>query len=275
MAKVEAPTRTTPDESPKAGRTPEPAATSQGSEAEERSTARPSRKRRRLLWIIPILLIVGAVAVQVALRFWYESTYFVMTDNAQITGNLVQVGSLNAGRVVSTSFDVGQEVQKNQTIATVAVPQQVGTVPLSDQPILDQTGSSNAQVQVRSPINGVVAAVLANAGATVTAGGPIYALVDPHQVWISANIDEDKVSRVQVGQAVEISSVALGRTFPGRVEAVTPASAATFSLLPAQNLSGNFNKVTQWVPVKIAVDSGDAMLPLGTSVGVRIRVKDD
>jgi multidrug resistance efflux pump len=234
----------------------------------------PSRRRRRLLWLIPILLVVGAVSVAIAARFWYESTYFIMTDNAQVTGDLIQTGSPVAGRLQEANLEVGQMVQKDQVIATVSVPQQVGAIPLTDLPLLEQTGSSNAQIPVRSPINGVVAARLANVGGTVVAGGAIYALIDPQRIWVDANIDEDKVARVRRGQGVEITSVALGKSFPGQVEAVTPASSATFSLLPAQNLSGNFNKVTQWVPVKIAVRAGDTLLPLGTSVSVRIRVED-
>jgi multidrug resistance efflux pump len=234
----------------------------------------PTRKRRRLLLLVPILAVVGALALYFGLRFWYESTYFVMTDNAQVTGDLVQVGSLNAGRIVDAHLEVGQLVARDEVIATVAVPQQVGTVPFGDTPLLDQTGSLNTQVPVRSPIDGVVAARLANVGGTVTAGQAIYALINPRQIWVNANVDEDKVERIARGEAVEIHSEALGRSFEGRVEAVTPASAATFSLLPAQNVSGNFNKVTQWVPVKVLVDSGDTVLPLGTSARVRIRVKE-
>lgn len=234
----------------------------------------PTRRRRRLLLLVPVLAIVGLLGTFFGLRFWYESSYFVMTDNAQVTGDLVQVGSLNAGRVIAAGLEVGQSVARDQVIATVGVPQQVGMVPFSDTPLLDQTGSLNTQVAVRSPIDGVVAARLANVGGTVTAGQAIYALINPRQIWVNANIDEDKVERVRRGQPVELRSEALGRSFDGRVEAVTPASAATFSLLPAQNVSGNFNKVTQWVPVKILVDSGPAVLPLGTSIAVRIRVRE-
>ncbi len=236
--------------------------------------AAPSRKRRRLLLLVPVLLVVGLIGAYVGLRFWYESTYFVMTDNAQVTGDLVPVGSLNAGRVIQASLEVGQPVHKDEVVAMVAVPQQVGAVPFSDTPLLDQTGSLNAQVPVRSPIDGVVAARMANVGATVSAGQAIYDLVNTQRIWINANIDEDKIEHIARGQAVQVTSAALGRTFDGAVEAVTPASAATFSLLPAQNVSGNFNKVTQWVPVKIMLDTGDAVLPLGTSVSVRIRIKD-
>lgn len=234
----------------------------------------PRSKRRRLLLLVPILLLVGSIGGVIGYRYWYESAYYVSTDNASVTGDLIQIGSLNAGRLVSAPLEVGQQVTRDQVVAEVAVPQQVGAVPFSDTPLLQETQSANARVGVRSPIDGVVAARLSNVGSTVTAGQAIYALVDPRRVWVNANIEEAKVNRVQPGQPVEVHADALDRSFPGRVQAVTPASAATFSLLPAQNVSGNFTKVTQYVPVKILVDSGDALLPLGTSVEVRIQVAE-
>jgi multidrug resistance efflux pump len=233
----------------------------------------PRGKRRRLLLLVPILLVVGAAGTIIGTRYWYESTHFVMTDNAQVTGDLVQVGSLNAGRIIAANVEVGRAVQRDEVIAVVAVPQQVGQVPFSDTPLLDQTGSVNSQVGVRAPFSGVVAARMGYVGGTVTAGQAIYALVDPSRIWVNANVEESKIGRVRQGQPVEVHADALGQTFPARVVAVTPASAATFSLLPSQNASGNFTKVTQYVPVKIAVDSGDTVLPLGTSVEVRIQVQ--
>jgi multidrug resistance efflux pump len=67
---------------------------------------------------------------------------------------------------------------------------------------------------------------------------------------------------------------ALGADVPGKVEAVTPATANTFSLLPASNASGNFTKVTQLVPVRISVNLGNHPLLLGANVEVKIKVAD-
>ena len=152
----------------------------------------------------------------------------------------------------------------------MSVPQQVGSVPFSSTPLLGETGTRDTQAPVRSPLSGVIAARLGSPGGTVSAGQPIYALVDPTRIWIRANIEEDKVGRVERDQEVEVHVDALHQTFSGTVEAVTPASAATFSLLPAQNTSGNFTKVTQLVPVRIAVETAGKILPLGTSVEVKI-----
>ncbi|MCC6179604.1 MAG: HlyD family secretion protein [Chloroflexi bacterium] len=237
-------------------------------------TRAPRRRRRRLLLLIPLLLIIGAVGAVVGYRYWYDTTYFVSTDNAQVAGDLVQVGSLNAGRLVATRLDIGAKVQAGQELAVVAMPQQVGSTPAGTAPRMDVINTSDTLVSVPSPLTGIVAARLAYVGGTVAAGQPIYALVDPKNVWIRANIEESVAWRLEAGQPVEVHADALGRTLPGRVDAITPASAATFSLLPSSNVSGNYTKVTQYVPVKIAVDAGDATLPLGTSVEVKIRVAE-
>ena len=97
---------------------------------------------------------------------------------------------------------------------------------------------------------------------------------DLTNVWLRAYIDETDLGRVKVGQSVDVHVDALGRSFPGRVVSITPASAATFSLIPPSNSSGNYTKVTQLVPIKVAVESGGAVLPLGTSVEVKIQVRE-
>ncbi|MCC7367189.1 MAG: HlyD family secretion protein [Chloroflexi bacterium] len=236
--------------------------------------AKTRARRKRFLLLLPILAIALCAVVVFGYRYWYQHTYFVWTENASVTGDLVQVGSLNAGRIVATRVDVGRPVQAGQEIAVVAMPQDVGSGGMGAAPRLGITGSTDTLVPVYSPLTGVVAARTGFVGGTVTAGQPIYSLVDPRQVWIRANIEEAMAWRVEVGQVAEIHVDALNRDFIGQVDAITPASAATFSLLPTNNASGNFTKVTQYVPVKIVVDTRGVMLPLGTSVEVTIRVRE-
>ncbi len=235
--------------------------------------SRPKKKGRRLLLLLPILLIIGAVSGVMGYRYWYESTYYVTTDNASITGDLIQVGSLNAGRIVATRVDVGAQIRQGQEIAVVAMPQELGGTTIGSAPRMGVTGNADTLVPVSSPLTGIVAARTGYVGGTVAAGQPIYALIDPTKVWVRANIEEASAWRVAIGQPVEVHSDALNRDLTGRVEAITPASAATFSLLPSGNVSGNFTKVTQYVPIKIVVDSTGVVLPLGTSVEVRIQVR--
>ncbi|MCC7369069.1 MAG: efflux RND transporter periplasmic adaptor subunit [Chloroflexi bacterium] len=235
---------------------------------------RSGSRRKRLLLLFPIVLVILVVGGVLGYRYWYDATYFISTDNASVTGDLVQVGSLNAGRIVTAKVDVGRTVQAGQEIAVVAMPQDIGTTAQGTGPKLGVTGTTDSLVSVYAPLTGIVAARMGYVGGTVAAGQPIYALIDPAQVWVKANVEESSAWKLALGQAVDIHVDALNRDFAGRVEAITPASAATFSLLPSNNASGNFTKVTQYVPVKIAVDAGGTVLPLGTSVEVRIHVRE-
>src|SRR5579883_460704 len=126
----QAPPRPPPERGPE----PEsqPAASAAPAPAPPPQAAPPRSKRRRLLLLVPILFIVGAIGGTIGYRYWYDSAYFVSTDNASVTGDLIQIGSLNAGRLVSAPLEVGQQVARDQVIAEVAVPQQVGAVPFSD-----------------------------------------------------------------------------------------------------------------------------------------------
>jgi multidrug resistance efflux pump len=227
----------------------------------------------RTLGLLAVLLVVGVAGTAIGYHFWYESTYFVVTDNAQVTGDLIQVGSLNAGRIVAARYEVGQPVQAGQEMAVVRIPQEV-EMPMGGTMVLEEPAAGDRLASVRAPFSGVVVARLSHVGGTVSAGQPIYAIVDPNRVWVRANIEETKLARVQPGQAVDVYMDAFGYSFEGRVMAITPASAATFSLLPSQNASGNFVKVTQLVPVKIQVNTGGQVLPLGTSATVRIKVRE-
>jgi membrane fusion protein, multidrug efflux system len=86
-------------------------------------------------------------------------------------------------------------------------------------------------------------------------------------------VDEAQINRISIGQPADVHVDTLGKTLRGTVVAITPASAATFSLLPQNNASGNYTKVTQRVPVKITVDyAGDLLFP-GTSAEVTIKVR--
>lgn len=235
----------------------------------------PPRRRgwARAIALLAVLLVVGVVGSAIGFHFWYEGTYFVVTDNAQVTGDLIQVGSLNAGRIVAARFEVGQAVQAGQEMAVIRIPQELdmamgGTI------VLEEPSAGDRLASVRAPFSGVVVARLSHVGGTVAAGQPIYSVVDPNGVWIKANIEETKLARLQAGQVVDVHVDALGHGVVGRVAAITPASAATFSLLPSQNASGNFVKVTQLVPIKIQVDPAGQILPLGTSATVRIKVRE-
>ncbi len=232
---------------------------------------KPQARARRV--ILPLLgiavLLLGGVF---GYRAWYDANHFVSTDNAQVSGTIVQVGALNAGLVLAVYADVGDNVRKGQVVARVTLPIAVSTT-AGGTPKLDFSDTANQTVDVTSPLTGVVVARLADAGSAVAAGQAIVAVVDPTRLYVIANVSETDVERIEVGQPVDVTVDSLGVTLPGRVAAITPASAGAFSLLPQQNASGNFTKVTQVVPVKIALDAATRPLLVGSSVEVSIQVQ--
>jgi len=129
---------------------------------------------------------------------------------------------------------------------------------------------------IRSPINGIVGAKNIEVGATVAPGQALLELVPQANIYITANYKETQLGNMKVGQDVDIDVDAYkGTTFHGRVESIGPASQNTFSLIPAQNATGNFVKVTQRLPVRIAIVDAPADKPLrvGMSVETSVKVK--
>ena len=233
-----------------------------------------ARRRPRILSrrvLLPVLAGVVLIAAVVGVNTYREGQLYVSTDNAQLTGQPVQVGAMNAGRVEAIMPTIGASVHKGDVVAQVALPSQVG-VGQAGQPRMGFLGAGDTRVDVQSPIDGMVIAEPVAIGSNVQAGQAIVSIVDPSQLWVNANIEETNIGRVQVGQPVTVHVDALAADIPGMVEAITPATANTFSLLPSSNASGNFTKVTQLVPVRIAVNLGSQPLLLGANVEVKIRV---
>jgi membrane fusion protein (multidrug efflux system) len=94
-------------------------------------------------------------------------------------------------------------------------------------------------------------------GALVQPGQQLLAIVPDGRVWVTANLKETQLEKVRPGDAVTIEVDAYpGVRFRGTVESLSPATGARFALLPPDNATGNFTKVVQRVPVRIAVDPG-------------------
>ncbi len=149
-----------------------------------------------------------------------------------------------------------------------------------------QVGSLEAQVKtaldqlnytrIHAPADGYVGQKSVEVGQTVAPGQALLELVPLNRVYITANYKETQVGSMKPGQEVDINVDAYkGYKFRGHVEAINPASENTYSLVPAQNATGNFVKVTQRIPVRIAVDNQTPDHPLrpGMSVETSVRVK--
>ena len=132
-----------------------------------------------------------------------------------------------------------------------------------------------AVTTVTAPADGVIyQAASFRQGAMVAAGQPAFALVETGDIWVEANFKETQVAAMAPGQPVEVSfDMAPGRSFTGRVEALGAGTGAEFALLPAQNATGNWVKVTQRIPVRIRLD--DPSLAAGITSGASAEVTVD
>ena len=114
-------------------------------------------------------------------------------------------------------------------------------------------------------------------GQVIQPGQALLSLTSSEGVWVTANFKETQLERMRVGQPVEVDVDAYGaHSFPGHVDSIAAATGATFSLLPADNASGNFVKVVQRVPVKIVLDDAAAaggQLRPGMSATVTVYLK--
>ena len=131
--------------------------------------------------------------------------------------------------------------------------------------------------ELRAPVDGVIGNRRARVGAYATAASPMLVVVPSHGLWIDANFKEDQLGKLRIGQAVDIhADVEPGRAFKGHVVSLAPATGAQFSVLPPENATGNFTKIVQRVPVRIALDGHDGELDLlrpGLSVKASINTK--
>jgi membrane fusion protein (multidrug efflux system) len=130
---------------------------------------------------------------------------------------------------------------------------------------------------IRAPVAGVVGARSVRPGQLVQPGVSLMSVVPLGQSYVIANFKETQVSRLRVGQPVEIKADAFGKqAIHGKVDSFAPATGQEFALIPVENAVGNFTKITQRLPVKIAVDPskfGAALRP-GLSVEIKVDVRD-
>ena len=128
---------------------------------------------------------------------------------------------------------------------------------------------------ITAPVGGVVARRTVEAGALVQVGQGLMAIVPDSAVWVTANLKETQLQKVRIGDPVTFSVDAYpGTTFHGRVESLSPATGARFALLPPDNATGNFTKVVQRVPVRVAVlDRPDPAHPLRPGMSVEVDVE--
>ncbi|WP_299305184.1 EmrA/EmrK family multidrug efflux transporter periplasmic adaptor subunit [uncultured Haemophilus sp.] len=213
---------------------------------------------------------------------------------AQAQGNLNRrVQLVKDGAIDKESFQHAKEAVELAKANLTTSQNQLGANqallldgPLSEQPQIQSAVSNLKQAwlnlertKIRSPIKGYVARRNAQVGQVVSVGGALMAVVTTDQMWLDANFKETQLTHMRIGQPAEIHFDLYGKdkTFDGKVVGIEMGTGSAFSLLPAQNATGNWIKVVQRVPVRIQLDPqqlAENPLRIGLSATVKVNVTD-
>ncbi len=144
---------------------------------------------------------------------------------------------------------------------------------------LRQAWINKQRTQVISPINGFVAQRTVQLGQRIAPGTPLMAVIPLEQVWVDANFKETQLKKLRLGQRVELTSELYGDdvVYHGKLQSLGLGTGSAFSILPAQNASGNWIKIVQRVPVRVELEPKELVehpLRLGLSMAVKVNLHD-
>jgi membrane fusion protein (multidrug efflux system) len=135
---------------------------------------------------------------------------------------------------------------------------------------------ASVRTTLRAPVSGLVTKRSVQLGQRVNAGTALMSIVPPEQMWVNANFKESQLGDIRIGQAVTLSADVYGKSlrYSGRVIGQDAGTGSAFALLPAQNATGNWIKVVQRVPIRIALDPKElAAHPLKLGLSMRVTVE--
>jgi multidrug resistance efflux pump len=238
--------------------TTEPVTTNDGNaSAPDAPPAKRRMKRSTRIGLI-IVLVVALLAAAAFLTYYILDTRnYVSTDNAQIDGDQISINAPTSGTLVDWRGTAGTPVHRDDSVGRIEI----------------EGGFVQPQMVIRAPADGVIALNNGVEGTYYTAGTQLAVAYDGQGIYITARVDETDVDDVAVGQPVDISVDAFPDAgLTGRVIDVQDGAAGQFSLFPQSNTTGNFQKVTQVIPVRVAIDNLKN-LPLAPGMNVTVKIK--
>ncbi len=202
--------------------------------------------------------------------------------------NLLQDGAVSSEELSHTQDNIAQirasllEAREQLKATTVQIDgTTVETHPqvLAAEAAVRDAALALRRTQILAPVAGVVARRSVQVGQRVAPGTPLMAVVPLDDVWVDANFKEVQLKDMRVGQSVEVRSDVYGRSvkYHGKLVGLSAGSGSAFALLPAQNASGNWIKIVQRVPVRIALDPRELKshpLRVGLSTTVSVDIRD-
>jgi membrane fusion protein (multidrug efflux system) len=154
--------------------------------------------------------------------------------------------ALKAYEDAEAEFEAAQDKQLTVTTPTVQLRSAAAA--------LTKSTHDRVKTHVVAPADGIVSNVSLRPGATIQAGTPLFAIIESNEWWVNANFKETDLARIRLGQPATVRlDMYPTLTFDGEVESISAGSGATFSVLPPENATGNWVKVTQRFPVRIRI----------------------
>ena len=189
----------------------------------------------------------------------------------------------DAARSELAAAEAGVVAAREELIAHLALTE---GLPIERHPAIEEAAVEMREAwlavnraEIRAPLAGQLARRQVQLGQRVAAGANLMAIVALDQVWVEANFKEGQLRDIRIGQPVSLTSDLYGASvrFEGRVVGLGAGTGAAFALLPAQNASGNWIKIVQRIPVRIALDPQQLErhpLRIGLSMKVAVDTQD-
>ena len=205
----------------------------------------------------------------------------VTSEQAREEAQAALAAAREQERVAAAGIDTARaniEVVQSEAAQVAVLERQIATLEAQKGALAAQKEQKNVDLsrrQIRAGFDGVVDATFVDAGEYVAPGTRLMIYHDPSVVWIDANVKETDFARVRLGAPAAVTVDAYPAiAFRGEVARLGEAATSQFALLPSPNPSGNFTKITQRLPIRIAIDQQDGLLRPGMMVEVSVDVVD-
>lgn len=274
----------------------------------DKPSSNKSSSNKKVAWLM--LIAVTVVIVISIVLYNIHSARYPATDDTYIQANIVHIAPQVNGTVTQIFVQNHQWVTQGEPLVLIDPRPYQYTVQQADAQLklaqqrakrifpLIKTGRAapaegdeiNAQLEqaiaalaqaeydlantlVKAPKSGILADFQTRVGDTVTKGYDLFALVEQQDFWVDANFKETQLQRIKPGQTATITvDMYPGYSFKGVVQSISPGSGTVFSLLPPENATGNWVKVTQRVPVRIRIINSNPRYPLITGTSAHATV---
>lgn len=214
-------------------------------------------KKKVILLTVLVLILLGGGAG--GTYYYAIASKYISTEDAKIQGDLRAIYPPGPGKLIEWNYKEGDSFKKGDVLGIVETVPAHGNTPAQTQDII-------------APEEGTILQFNGIQDQMVSSSSAIAMSANLDQLYVSANLQETEIADAKVGNPVTITVDAYpGVVLSGHVERLGLGTNASFSLLPSSNASGNFTKVIQRIPVRIALDSyqGQRLVP-GLNVTVKI-----